>query len=203
MFDYFERASDQLFEATLEHFLLSIEALGISLIIASLLTVFLLRFPKWRTFSVYTLSLIYAIPSFALFSILIPLTGLGRVTAICVLVVYAQYVLVRTFLTGLDKVDAGIVEAAQGMGMNFWQILFKVQIPLAKASLFSAIRLASISIVAIATIAATINAGGLGTILFEGLRTLSLVKLSWGILLTVGLSLLFNFLLYLIESVVE
>lgn len=203
MLDYFQTSSDTLINATMEHALLTIQALGLALVLASLLTVSILRFPKWGTVSVYTLSLLYAIPSFALFALLIPWTGLGQVTAISVLVLYAQYILVRTFLTGIQKVEPSIVEAARGMGMDFWQVLFQIQLPLAKASIFSGIRLATISIVAIATIAATINAGGLGTILFDGLRTMSLVKLTWGILLSVGLSLFFSLLISLVEILFE
>lgn len=203
MLDYFQTSSDTLINATMEHALLTIQALGLALVLASLLTVSILRFPKWETVSVYTLSLLYAIPSFALFALLIPWTGLGQVTAISVLVLYAQYILVRTFLTGIQKVEPSIVEAARGMGMDFWQVLFQIQLPLAKASIFSGIRLATISIVAIATIAATINAGGLGTILFDGLRTMSLVKLTWGILLSVGLSLFFSLLISLVEILFE
>ncbi len=203
MLDYFQTSSDTLINATMEHALLTIQALGFALVLASLLTVSILRFPKWGTVSVYALSLLYAIPSFALFALLIPWTGLGQVTAISVLVLYAQYILVRTFLTGIQKVEPSIVEAARGMGMDFWQVLFQIQLPLAKASIFSGIRLATISIVAIATIAATINAGGLGTILFDGLRTMSLVKLTWGILLSVGLSLFFSLLISLVEILFE
>ena len=203
MLDYFQTSSDTLINATMEHALLTIQALGLALVLASLLTVSILRFPKWETVSVYTLSLLYAIPSFALFALLIPWTGLGQVTAISVLVLYAQYILVRTFLTGIQKVEPSIVEAARGMGMDFWQVLFQIQLPLAKASIFSGIRLATISIVAIATIAATINAGGLRTILFDGLRTMSLVKLTWGILLSVGLSLFFSLLISLVEILFE
>lgn len=203
MLDYFQTSSDTLINATMEHALLTIQALGFALVLASLLTVIILRFPKWGTVSVYALSLLYAIPSFALFALLIPWTGLGQGTAISVLVLYAQYILVRTFLTGIQKVEPSIVEAARGMGMDFWQVLFQIQLPLAKSSLFSGIRLATISIVAIATIAATINAGGLGTILFDGLRTMSLVKLAWGILLSVGLSLFFSLLISLVEVLFE
>ncbi|MGZ7204740.1 ABC transporter permease subunit, partial [Streptococcus pyogenes] len=91
---------------------------------------------------------------------------------------------------------SAIIEAARGMGMTDWQVFLKIQLPLAKSSVFAGLRLASSSIIAIATIASTINAGGLGTILFDGLRTMSMTKLVWGIFLTVGLSLLFNLILY-------
>lgn len=199
MLEYFQQSSDQLISATIEHLVLTLETLGISLILASLLTIVIVRFPRLENVSVYGLSLLYAIPSFALFALLIPWTGLGQLTAITVLVLYAQYILVRTFLTGIHKVESSIVEAARGMGMDFWQVLFKVQLPLAKSSIFSGIRLSTISIVAIATIAATINAGGLGRILFDGLRTMSLVKLAWGILLSVGLSLFLSLVISLVE----
>ncbi len=200
MIEYFQSASDQLITALVQHIELTAYALFFALIFASIVTVILMFYPKLQQVSVYVLSLLYAIPSYALFALLIPFTGLGSATAIVVLVVYAQYTLVRNFLAGLTQVDASVVEAAKGMGMTQWQVLTKVQLPLAQPAIFAGLRLAATSIIAIATIAATVNAGGLGTVLFDGLRTMSLVKLAWGIILTVGLSLLVNLLLYLFEE---
>ena len=93
-----------------------------------------------------------------------------------------------------------IIEAALAMGMTNKELFFNVQLPLAAQSIFSGLRLALTSIIGIATIAATINAGGLGTIIFDGLRTQSLVKLLWGTLLTIFLALLSNLILKLIEK---
>ncbi|WP_420543249.1 ABC transporter permease [Streptococcus equinus] len=200
MIDYFKGSSDKLITALIEHIELTSISLFFALIFAGLVTVLLLFYPKIRQASVYILSLLYAIPSFALFTLLIPLIGLGQRTAIVALVIYAQYTLVRNFLSGLTNVDSSILEAATGMGMTKWQVLMKIQLPLAQSSIFAGLRLATNSIIAIATIGATINAGGIGTILFDGLRTMSLVKLLWGIILAVGLSLLANLLFYLIEE---
>lgn len=200
MIDYFKGSSDKLITALVDHIELTSISLVFALIFAGLVTVLLLFYPKIRQASVYILSLLYAIPSFALFTLLIPLTGLGQRTAIVALVIYAQYTLVRNFLSGLTNVDSSILEAATGMGMTKWQVLTKIQLPLAQSSIFAGLRLATNSIIAIATIGATINAGGIGTILFDGLRTMSLVKLLWGIILAVGLSLLANLLFYLIEE---
>lgn len=200
MIDYFNGSSDKLITALIEHIELTSISLVFALIFAGLVTVLLLFYPKIRQASVYILSLLYAIPSFALFTLLIPLTGLGQRTAIVALVIYAQYTLVRNFLSGLTNVDSSILEAATGMGMTKWQVLTKIQLPLAQSSIFAGLRLATNSIIAIATIGATINAGGIGTILFDGLRTMSLVKLLWGIILAVGLSLLVNLLFYLTEE---
>lgn len=203
MIDYFKTSSDKLITALIEHIELTSFSLLFALLFASVITVILLFYPKIRQASVYALSLLYAIPSFALFTLLIPVTGLGTRTAIIALVIYAQYTLIRTFLAGLTQVDDSIVEVATGMGMTRWQILSKIQLPLAQSSIFAGLRLAASSIIAIATIASTINAGGLGSILFGGLRTMSLPKLLWGIILTVALSLLVNLILYLVEELVK
>lgn len=203
MLEYFQQSSGKLLTALIEHMELSGLAFLFALILSALVTLILLFHAELRQTSVYLLSLLYAIPSFALFALLIPVTGLGRTTAIVVLVIYAQYTMVRTFLSGLTQVDSSIVEAATGMGMTKWELFFKVQLPLSKASVFAGLRLAASSIIGIATIASTINAGGLGTILFDGLRTMSMPKILWGILLTVALSLLVNLIFYLLEELMK
>ena len=85
------------------------------------------------------------------------------------------------------------------MGMTGMQVLYKVRLPLAKKTLFVGVRLAVVSTIGIATIAASINAGGLGTILFDGLRTMNVVKILWGSILSAGLALVANAVLLLAE----
>jgi osmoprotectant transport system permease protein len=144
-------------------------------------------------------SMIYSVPSLALLALLIPITGLGRRTAIVALVIYNQYLLLRNFLAGLDGVDRGVVEAAAGMGMTHLQLLWQVQLPLAKKALIAGLRIALVSTVGIATIAASINAGGLGEILFDGLRTMNTAKILWGSLLSAALAVAIDRLLLLVE----
>lgn len=201
MIAYLKEAPEKLIQASLEHVQLTVVSLFFALLFASVLTGFLYFLPKLREVSVYLLSLFYAIPSFALFALLIPLTGLGKTTAIVALVAYAQYILVRSFLAGLLEVEPGQIEAAQGMGMTNWQILRKIRLPLAVPALVSGLRLAATSIIMIATIGATIQAGGLGTLLFDGLRTNSIPKLAWGIILSLAITLWVNLILYLIEEI--
>ncbi|MNN18525.1 Carnitine transport permease protein OpuCB [compost metagenome] len=86
------------------------------------------------------------------------------------------------------------------MGMNKMQVLFKIRVPLSKKSLFTGIRLAVVSTIGIATIAASINAGGLGAILFDGLRTMNVNKIIWGSILASGLAIVVNALLSKIEK---
>ncbi len=201
MIAYLKEAPEKLIQASLEHVQLTVVSLFFALLFASVLTGLLYFLPKLREVSVYLLSLFYAIPSFALFALLIPLTGLGKTTAIVALVAYAQYILVRSFLAGLLEVEPSQIEAAQGMGMTNWQILRKIRLPLAVPALVSGLRLAATSIIMIATIGATIQAGGLGTLLFDGLRTNSIPKLAWGIILSLAITLWVNLILYLIEEI--
>ena len=85
-----------------------------------------------------------------------------------------------------------MIEAAEGMGMRRMQVLWKVRLPLSKKAFFTGIQLAVISTIGIATIAAMINAGGLGKILFDGLRTMNIYKIIAGSVLSAGLALIIN-----------
>ncbi len=200
MIDYIVKHYDDLIAATLEHLLLVLLALVISLIVAAALTILCSYSKAASNITLGLLSMVYSIPSLAMFALLIPLTGLGRTTAVTVLVVYNQYLLLRNFLAGLDSVDESIVEAAVGMGMAPMQLLFKIKLPLAKKAIVAGIRIALVATVSIATIAASINAGGLGTILFDGLRTMNYAKIVWGSVLSALLAILIDVLLRLLEK---
>lgn len=188
MIDYITRYYDRLLQAALEHLELVLLTLAISIVLAGLLTVLCSLSRRVSRVLVNVLSMVYSIPSLALFALLIPLTGLGTVTAVIGLVIYNQYLLLRNILAGLDEVDRGVVEAAAGMGMTKLQVLWKIQLPLSKAAILAGVRIAAVSTVGIAAIAASINAGGLGTILFDGLRTMNTAKIVWGSLLSAVLA---------------
>jgi osmoprotectant transport system permease protein len=201
MIEYASKYYDKLFEALLEHIQLVAIALIFSLIIASVFTICASCVPKLRAILVQLFSAIYSIPSLALFALLIPLTGLGEGTALIVLVIYNQYLLLRNFITGLNEVDPAVIEAAVGLGMGRVRLLRKIQLPLAKRAIFTGIKLAVVSTVGIATIAALINAGGLGTLMFDGLRTMNVDKIVWGSILSAGLAIGLGGLLNLVETI--
>lgn len=200
MINYLIKYGDKLGTALIEHLVLVGITLFISLFMAALLTFLAMRSRLISKLLVYTFSVVYSVPSLALFAILIPVTGLGKVTAIVVLVLYNQYLLLRNFIAGLNDVEASIIESAMGMGMTDTQILMKIRIPLSKRAIFTGIHLAIVSTIGIATIAASINAGGLGTILFDGLRTMNVNKIVWGSILAAGLAVSANYLLGKIEK---
>ncbi|WP_343209499.1 ABC transporter permease [Anaerolentibacter hominis] len=201
LMEYFVKYHNKLLAALWEHVEIVLITLGISLVLAGLLTAVAMLKDAAAGILISVFSAVYSIPSLALFALLIPLTGLGRKTAILVLTLYNQYLLLRNFIDGLNQVDPAVVEAAAGMGMSRMQILWKVRLPLSLKPLFAGVRLAVVSTIGIATIAAAINAGGLGSILLDGLRTFHVNKIIWGSILSAGLAVVTNGILSLAEKV--
>jgi osmoprotectant transport system permease protein len=172
----------------LEHLHIVFLSIVISLVIAIPIGLLLARV-KWLSTTVMAFfGFVYSIPSLALFSFLIPVFGLGKITAVVVLVVYNQYILVRNTLTGFASIDPSIIEAGEGMGLSTRQLFFKIQLPLAMPIIIGGIRIATVSTIGIATIAAVIHAGGLGVLLFDGLRMNYLPKILWGTILSSALA---------------
>ena len=200
MIEYLKRHPEKVIGPLTEHIWLVLVTLIISLAIASFLTVIAMRSEKVSDLLNNFFSLVYSVPSLALFALLIPITGLGRSSAVIVLTLYNQYLLLRNFTTGLREADPVACEAAKGIGMTDMQILTRIRIPLARKAIFAGIRLAIVSTVGIATIAASINAGGLGILLFEGLRTMNIPKILWGSVLSAGMAVLLNAVLKMVEE---
>lgn len=201
MIDYLLASYDDLWTAWIEHFQLVGIVLLTSILIAGLVVWLATIWQRKTDQVVYFFSILYSIPSYALFALLIPFTGLGFLSAVIVLIIYCQYILLRSFSNAINEVDPGLIETAYGMGMTANQVFYKVQLPLAVSPIIAGIKIAATSTIGIATIAATINAGGIGRILFDGLRTSSLPKLLWGTLLAAGMCLFFNLILELFKKV--
>ncbi len=155
----------------LQHLWLTGSAMAISVVIALPLGVLLARVAWLRGPVLGFLGLLYTIPSLSLLVLLIPVLRLGYWPAVVTLVIYAQLVLVRNVVVGMVGIDPAVIEAAHGMGMNSWQRLVQVELPLALPLLLAGLRIATLSTIGIATIAAFVNAGGLGMLLFDGVRT--------------------------------
>ena len=182
-----------------EHLVIVGVVLAWSLLVAALITLAIRRSRRVEGAVLQVLGALYSVPSLALFSLLIPFTGLGLTSATIVMVAYNQFLLVRNIVEGLNGVDPGVVEAATGMGMSPAQVLLRVELPLAFPVIMAGVRLAAISTIGTAAIAATINAGGLGAILFSGLRTMNVYKIAGGTILCAAVALVANALLKGIE----
>ncbi|MDQ2871855.1 MAG: ABC transporter permease [Candidatus Eremiobacteraeota bacterium] len=154
---------------TLQHLALVGTSLVLALAIALPLGVYAARQRRFGRPLLGVLGAIYTIPSLALLAVLVRYSGLGFWTAVIVLVAYAQFVLVRNIAAGLLGVDPAQVDAARGLGMSGRQRFWRVELPLAFPVMLGGVRVAAVSMIAIATLAAYASAGGLGTFIFDGL----------------------------------
>lgn len=190
-------------ELTWEQLWITAISMAIAVAIGVPLGVLLFRAPALRRPILGLLTLVYTIPSLALLVLLLPFTRLGPQTAIIALVAYAQVVLVRNTLLGLSSIDGAVIEAARGIGMTEWQRLLRVELPLALPLIVAGMRIATLATIGIGTIAALINAGGLGTLLFQGVTTGQRAKIVAGTVALGALALLTNQLLRALERAVS
>ncbi|HKC74956.1 MAG TPA: ABC transporter permease, partial [Chloroflexota bacterium] len=168
MIAYLQQHQGYVWQLTLLHLALCGEALGIALLIALPLGILISRYHALYVPIIGSFGAIYTIPSLALFALLVPQFGLTQVTALIALVVYAQFILIRNVATGLRGVDRAVIEAAAGMGMSPAQVLWKVELPLALPVIVAGLRIATVTVIAVATIATYISVHELGDILSEG-----------------------------------
>lgn len=192
---------DRVLTLFVQHVELAGAALGIALLIALPLGILISRYRRLYTPVLGVLGTIYTIPSLALLAVLVPYLGIGRAPALVALIAYAQLILVRNIVTGLRGVDAGVIEAARGMGMSGAQRLWRVELPLALPVIIAGIRIATVAIIGIATVAAYVDAGGLGTLLFEGVSQNYSAPIVAGAIAIGALAIAADLLLRLLEWV--
>src|SRR5246127_641280 len=161
----------EILEATANHLALVLIAMAFAIEIAVPLGMLAVHRRTLRNIALGVASVFQTIPSLALFGFLIPIPfigGIGRRTAIVALVLYALLPILRNTYVGLTEIDPAVLEAAEAMGMTNAQILWRVRLPLAGAFILAGIRTATIITIGVATIAAAVGAGGLGTFIFRG-----------------------------------
>jgi osmoprotectant transport system permease protein len=183
----------------LRHVQITVIALAIALAIALPLGLLVNRY-RWLAVPIVgTLGILYTIPSLALIILLIPPFGLGSKPVIIALIIYAQIILVRNILVGLQSVSPAMLEAARGMGMNGWQMWWRVQFPLALPIMLAGLRIAAVVVIGIAAIGAKFGAGGLGRLLFDGISGDRSDKIWAGAIAVSALAFAVNGLLLLLE----
>ena len=171
--EFLIRNRDEVLQLTLEHLGLVAVAIGIAVAIGVPFGIAIVRRAGLRRWVLGVANVMQTMPSLALFGFLIPvpvLGGIGNRTAVVALVLYSLLPIIRNTYTGITGVDRAVVEAARGMGMTERQLLWKVEMPLALGVILAGIRVATVVAVGLATIAAAIGAGGLGTYIFRGLN---------------------------------
>jgi osmoprotectant transport system permease protein len=167
--EYVRTRSAEILDALGEHVLITVLAVGIGALLAFPLALLARRSGLLKNLVLGTSTVIYTIPSLALFSLLIGVTGLSITTVVTGLVLYSLTVLVRNMVAGLDAVPDDVLDAARGMGFGPRRLLWKVQVPLALPAFFAGLRVATVSTVALTTIGFLVGFGGLGNLIRSGL----------------------------------
>ncbi len=193
------RNLDRILEALLQHLILVAVSVTIALVVSLVIGIWSARRPRTFGLVITVTGVLFAIPSLALFALLIPIMGIGSAPAITGLAAYSLMILVRNIGTGFQAIPADVLEAARGLGYGPVRRLLEIELRLALPYIVAGIRIASVTVIGIATVAAYINAGGLGVLIFEGIDQRFLEKILVGGFLTAALALLFDFVFARIE----
>ena len=201
--DWIGRHGDDIASATLAHLELVGAGVGLAVAVAVPVALAVRNRPIGATVAAGTATVLYTIPSLALFAFLIPVFGIGKTPAILGLAIYALGVVIRNTVAGLRGVPSPVLEAARGMGLSRRQVLYRVELPLAVPAILTGIRLATIETVAIATIAVFVAGGGLGElILNNGIeRNLFVTPIVAGTVIAVCMALTLDLLLVGLQRV--
>jgi len=180
-------------QLTGEHFVLVLVSIAIAVAAGLPLGIFLTRRAEWRTPLLGFANVMQTIPSLALFGFLIPIPligGIGKRSAIVALVLYALLPILRNTLAGILGVDAAVRESAIAMGMTGRQLLWEVELPLAAPTILAGVRIATVTTIGTATIAAAIGGGGLGVFIFRGIASVDTTQILAGAIPAALLALL-------------
>jgi osmoprotectant transport system permease protein len=170
--EYVRSRAQELTDATLQHVWITGVSVAIGLLLAFPLA---LAARRWRPAAGPVLgftTVLYTVPSLAMYSLLLPVFGVSAAVVVTGLVLYSLTILVRNILAGLDAVPEDAREAARGMGYGPLRLLFGVELPLALPAVMAGLRIATVSAVSLTTVGAIVGYGGLGNLIYEGMNSL-------------------------------
>lgn len=193
--------SDFYLEHLLEHIYISLLSIIIAGIIGLIIGILISEYKGASGVVLTLINIIYTIPSISLLGILIPISGIGNKSAIIALTIYALLPMVRNTYTGISNIDENIIEAARGMGSTDFQILYKIQLPLAFPVIMSGLRNMVTMTIALTGIASFIGAGGLGVAIYRGITTNNMAMTISGSLIIALLAFITDFVLGILEKV--
>jgi osmoprotectant transport system permease protein len=190
--DWVDDHYDEIWQRTLEHLRLAGLALVIGFAISLVLALVALRFRRTYAPITWVTGILYTIPSLALFAFLVPITGLGTLTAEIGLVGYTLLILVRNIVAGVDGVPASVKEAADGMGYTSWRRVGAVDLRLATPTIIAGLRIAAVTTVGLVTITALVGAGGYGVLIDDGLSRRFNTPIVVGATLSIAMAVAFD-----------
>ena len=190
---------DQVALGLAQHLGISVSALVIAFAVSLPLGIWAARNDRVQSAVLTIAGFLYTIPTLAFLALLIPLVGLGPANAIIAMVCFSLVVLIRNIAIGIRQVPADVVDAARGMGMGSAQVLARVELPLALPLIVAGLRVAAVTVISVSVVAAYVNAGGLGTLIFNGIATDHPPKIWSGALTACALAIAVDSSLALLE----
>ncbi|KAF4410145.1 ABC transporter permease [Streptomyces lycii] len=197
--EYVRSRSQELLDATAQHVGIALSSVAIGLLVALPLALLARRRKGFAGPVLGLTTVLYTVPSLAMFALLMPVFGLSASVVVTGLVLYSLTVLVRNILAGLESVPDEAREAALGMGYGPWRLLFEVELPLALPALMAGLRIATVSAVSLTTVGAIVGYGGLGNLIYEGMDTLFKSQVLTASALCVLLAVVFDVLLLWVQ----
>ncbi|MGX7196865.1 ABC transporter permease [Enterococcus olivae] len=197
---FFSDYGAQIFSNTMEHIFISFAALFLGTLVAVPIGISLTRAPKVANVVIGIASALQTIPSLAFLTLMIPFLGVGVAPAIVALFIYSLLPILRNTYIGMKNVDPSYLDVAKGMGMTNMQSIYSVEIPIALPTIMAGIRLAAVYVIAWATLASYIGAGGLGVLIFSGLDNYQQPLIFAGTIPVILLAVISDFLLGKLEE---
>ena len=200
--DYIANNYEQIIGLLLEHIKLTAVSVGFAILIGVPLGILIAYAKRASKPILMVANIIQAIPSMALLGFMIPFLGIGMIPAVVAVILYSLLPIIKNTYTGIDNINPQTLEAAKGIGLTPFQVLTKVQIPLALPVIMAGVRIAAVTAVGLMTMAAFIGAGGLGYLVFSGIRTVNNNQILAGAIPACLLALFVDFLIGLVEKLV-
>ena len=196
---YWSDYRPELTDATIQHLWLTVVSVVLGLVVAVPLALLARRSPRIESGVVGATTIVYTIPSLALFSLLLPFTGLSPTTVVIGLALYSLTILVRNVLAGLRAVPDDVVESARGVGYSSTRLLTRVELPLALPVIMAGLRVATVSTVALVTIGSIVSYGGLGNLLLRAVGNQFRAQILAASLLCVLLAIALDLVLVVVQ----
>jgi osmoprotectant transport system permease protein len=197
--DWVADHTEEIIELTREHAWLTFLALLFGIAISLPVAIYAHRHKRWQSPATAITSVLYTIPSLALFALIFSYFGLTTTTAVIGLTIYTLSILVRNSLVGLRNVPEDAKEAARGMGLSSRQMLWRVELPLAIPAILAGIRITTVTTIGLVTITALVGKGGLGLFIYQGMRRRFPTMIITGAVLSIALAVIAEIVLLLAE----
>lgn len=201
-FTYMSQHIDEILTRGLQHIQITLFAIAIAILIGVPLGVLISYVKPMRKPVLGFANVVQAIPSIAILGFLVPFLGIGERPAIFMVVLYSLLPIIKNTATGLSNINNEMLEAAKGIGMTKFQVLTKVRIPLALPVMMAGVRISAVTSVGLVTIAAFIGAGGLGYLIYSGIRTVNSAQILAGAIPACVLALVVDWLGAIVEKLV-